>query len=77
MVKNFLKLNQTRYRVSHVYVESKTKRIFAIASLGKKLVFHTEICYYFEYFFSKIGLLIGSRSCSSRTKLGMEYPQGM
>ena len=27
---------------------SKTKRIFAIACLGKKLVFHTEICNYFE-----------------------------
>ena len=44
MVKNFLKWNQTRYRVSHVYLESKTKRIFGIACLGKKLVFHTEIC---------------------------------
>ena len=43
MVKNFLKLNQTRHRVSHLYVESKAKRILAIACLGKKLVFHTEI----------------------------------
>ena len=41
MVKNFLKLNQTRYRVSHVYVESKTERIFGIACLGKKLAFDT------------------------------------
>ena len=27
---------------------SKTKRIFAIACLGEKLVFHTDICDYFE-----------------------------
>ena len=43
MVKNFLKLNQTRYRVSHVYLESKTERTSAIACLGKKLVFRTLI----------------------------------
>ena len=43
MVKNFLKLNETRYRVSHVYLECKTKRIFAIACVGKKLVFRTLI----------------------------------
>ena len=39
-----------------MYVESKTERIFGIACLGKKLAFDTEICYYFEFFFSKIGL---------------------
>ena len=38
------KLNQTWYAVSLVYLESKTKRIFGIACLEKKLVFHTEIC---------------------------------
>ena len=38
-----MKLNQTRYRVSHVYLESKTKGIFAIACVGRKLLFHTEI----------------------------------
>ena len=43
-VKELFKSNQTRYRVSRVYLESKTKRIFVIACLGKKLVFHTEIC---------------------------------
>ena len=42
------KLNQTGYGVSHVYLESKTERIFGIACLGKKLVFHTEICDFFE-----------------------------
>ena len=39
-----------------MYVKSKTERIFGIACLEKKLAFDTEICYYFEYFFSKIGL---------------------
>ena len=48
MIKELSKSNQTRYGVSHVYVECKTKRIFGIACLGKKLVFHTEISYYFE-----------------------------
>ena len=43
-VKELSKTNQTRYGVSHVYVECKTKEIFAIAFLGKKLGFHTEIC---------------------------------
>ena len=43
-VKELFKSNQTRYEVSPGYVEGKTKRIFAIACLGKKLVFHTEIC---------------------------------
>ena len=48
MVKNFFKLDQTRHGVSHVDLECKTKRIFAIACLEKKLVFHTEFCDYFE-----------------------------
>ena len=48
MVKSFLKLNQTRNRVSHVYLECKTKGIFATASVGKKLVFRNEISDYFE-----------------------------
>ena len=39
-----------------MYLECKTKRIFAIACLGKKLVFHTEICEYFEYLISTKGL---------------------
>ena len=43
-VKELSKSNQTRYAVSPGYVECKTKRIFATACLGKKLVFHTEIC---------------------------------
>ena len=42
------KSNQNGYGLSHVYLESKTEGIFGIACLGKKLVFHTEICDYFE-----------------------------
>ena len=44
MVKNFMKLNQTWYGVSHVCLKFRLKRIFALACLGKKLVFHTGIC---------------------------------
>ena len=36
-----------------MYVES---RMFAISCLGKKLVLQSEICEYFEYLISKIGL---------------------
>ena len=38
-------MNQTGYGVYHGCLESKTERVFAIACLGKKLVFRTEICY--------------------------------
>ena len=31
-----------------MYLESKIERIFGIACLEKKLVFHTEMCNYFE-----------------------------
>ena len=31
----------------------KQKRIFAVACLGKQLVFHTEICYYFRIILKK------------------------
>ena len=48
MVKNFFKMFQTRNSASPLYLETKTKRIFAIAWLGKKLVFHTEICEFRE-----------------------------
>ena len=47
-VKELFKSNQTRYGVSPGYIESKTKTIFGIACLGKKLVFHTEICEFRE-----------------------------
>ena len=38
-------MNKTGYGVYHGCLESNTERIFAIACLGKKLVFRTEICY--------------------------------
>ena len=60
-VKELFKSNQTRYGVSPLYVESKTKRIFAIASLGKKLVFHTEILVILVNFSLTISLRRGPR----------------
>ena len=42
-VKELFKSNQTRYGVSPVQLERKTKKI-GIAVLGKKLGCHTEIC---------------------------------
>ena len=64
-----------------MYLESKTKKIFAIACLGKKLVFHTEISnnslIISLFYFQKYRNFIGSRSCANLTKLGMEYPQYM
>ena len=47
-IKELFKSNQNRNGVYHVYLDYKTKRIFAIACVGKKLVFHTEICDYFD-----------------------------
>ena len=47
------KSNQTRYGVSHVYLEFNAEGSFAIALLGKKLDFHTEFCVYFKYLISK------------------------
>ena len=35
-----VQIKQTRYRVSHGYLECKTKRFFGIACIGKKLGFH-------------------------------------
>ena len=62
-----------------MYLESETKRIFAIACLGKKLVLHTEISnnslIIRLFYFQKYRNFIGSRSCSNLTTLGMEYPQ--
>ena len=47
-VKELSKLNQIGYGVYHGYLDCKTKRIFAIACAGKKLVFRTEICEFRE-----------------------------
>ena len=70
-------MNQTGNGVYHGQVESKTKRILAIACLGKKFVFQSEISTYSLiirlFYFQKYRNFIGSKSCSNRTKLGMEY----
>ena len=77
MIKELSKSNQTRYGVSHVYVECKTKRFFSIAFLEKKFVFQSEISTYSLiirlFNFQKYTSFIGSRSCPNQTKLGMEY----
>ena len=41
-VKELSKSNHTRYGVSHVYLESKIERIFAIAFLGKSSYFNRK-----------------------------------
>ena len=48
-IKELSKSNQTWYGVSPMYLESKTKSIFAIACVAKKLALLTEICNYFEW----------------------------
>ena len=77
-VKGLSKSNQTRYGVSRVYLERKTKRIFVIACLGKNFVFQSEISTYSLiirlFYFQKFRIFIGSRSCPNRTKLAMDYP---
>ena len=47
-------MNQTRYGVFHGYLDGKTKRIVAIACLGKKLVLQSEVSSYSLILFSKI-----------------------
>ena len=75
MVRIFLKLNQTRYRVSHVYLDYKTKGIFAKGCPGKKLVFHTEIYDFFEYIISKYSIFyhVKKLSKSNRTRYGVSH----
>ena len=46
-------MNQTRYGVFHGYLDGKTKTIFAIACLGKRLVLQSEISSYSLILFSK------------------------
>ena len=72
-VKELSKSNHTRFGVSHVYLESKIERIFAIACLGKKFVFQSEILTYSLILLQKYRNFIGSRSCLNQTKLGQEY----
>ena len=39
-----------------MHLETKTKGIFRIVFLGKKLAFYTEICDYFEYLIFKYSI---------------------
>ena len=73
-VKELSKSNQTRYGLSHVYLERKTKRIFCIACLGKSSYFNREFQLLRLFYFQKYRNFIGTRNCPKRTKLGMEYP---
>ena len=68
-------MNQTRHGVSYEYLKSKAKRFFAIACLGKKLVFHTEICEFREKRILKIGLFHGVKelSKSNQTRHGVSH----
>ena len=56
-----------------MYLECKTKRIFGIACLGKKLVFHTEICEFRKQRILKIGLFrrVKELSKSNQTRYGV------
>ena len=47
-VKELSKSKQTRYGIFHLYLECNAKGTFAIALLGRKLGFHTEICEFRE-----------------------------
>ena len=73
-VKELSKTNQTRYEVSHVYLERKTKTIFGIACLQKSSFFNPKFRLIRLFYFQKYRNFIESRNCPKRTKLGMEYP---
>ena len=73
-VNELSKSNQTRYGVSHVYLERKTKRIFGIACLQKSQFFNRKFRPLRLFYFQKYRNFIGTRNCPKRTKLGIEYP---
>ena len=55
-----------------MYLEFYAKGIFALALLGKKLEFHTEICVYFKYLISKYRIFrrVKEWSKSNQTRYG-------
>ena len=69
-VKDLSKLNQVGCGVYHGYLDCKTKRIFAIACAGKKLVFRMEICEFREYRILKIGLFHWVKDLSKLNQTG-------
>ena len=66
------KSNQPQYGVSSVYTNCKTRKIFDIACLGKKLFFQTEICDYFKSLILKYSIFdrVKELSKSSQTRYG-------
>ena len=58
-----------------MYLDRKTKRIFAIACLAKKLVFHTEVCEFRDYRISKIGCFHRVKELfkSNQTRYGVSH----
>ena len=57
-------------------IECKTKRIFGVACLRKKLVFHTELFEFLEKGILKTGLFYRVKKLFKSNQVGMEYPQG-
>ena len=58
-----------------MYTEYNMLRIFGIASLGKKLVFHTEICNYFKYLIFKYSVFhrVKDLSKSNQTRYRVSH----
>ena len=63
-IKELLKSNQSCYGVSHVCLESKTKKMFVIACLDKNSYFNRKYRLIRLFYFKKYRNFIGSRSCS-------------
>ena len=56
-------------------LESKSKRIFGIACLGKKLAFQTENCDYFQYLIFKYSIFLsGQRVVQSEPNWVLSIP---
>ena len=79
MIKNILKLNQTGYRVSHVYLDYRKKRHFCFKLCRKKVSFsYGNLLLFrinFEYRILKIGLFrrVKDVSKSYQTRYGLSH----
>ena len=58
-----------------MFLKCNAKNFFAIAVLGKKLEFYTEICVYFKYLVSKYSLFhrVKELSKSNQTRNGESH----
>ena len=73
--KELSKSNQTRYGASHMYIESKIERIFAIACLGKKVRISIGNIDLFAYsIFKNIEILSDQGVVQSEPKLYPSLP---